>query len=175
MRPDAAAALLLAAALAFAPAVQALDAPNVVVISPTLVTSGQPTRQSLERLGAEGFEVVIYLAPPTVRDAIADEPAIVERQGLRFINIPIPFDAPAAAHFKAFADAMQAAGGRKVLVHCQVNMRASTMVFLLRTVTRGEPPEAAYRDVARVWSPDGPWKRLAVDLLRGRGIAFEPY
>jgi uncharacterized protein YfaQ (DUF2300 family) len=39
---------------------------DVVPLSSAPVTSRQPTRQSLERLAARGFKVVIYLALPTV-------------------------------------------------------------------------------------------------------------
>ena len=63
---------------------------------------------------------------------------------------------------------------RKVLVHCQVNMRASSMTFLYRVIVGGEKPDA-YEAVAKVWSPEGPWKRLLTDQLRKAGIAFEPY
>lgn len=50
-----------------------LAAPNVVEISPRLVTSGQPSAEALAGLKAQGFEAVIYLAPPTVTDAVRDE------------------------------------------------------------------------------------------------------
>jgi protein tyrosine phosphatase (PTP) superfamily phosphohydrolase (DUF442 family) len=152
-----------------------LQAPNVVVISPRLVTSGQPGASALSRLGAQGFDAVIYLAPPTVSDAVADEPALLQRQGLRHINIAIPFDAPSAAHFERFVAAMAELADKRVLVHCQVNMRASTMVFLHRVIVGKEAPETAYEAVSRVWVPSGPWRQLVVSLLRRHGINFEPY
>lgn len=152
-----------------------LEAPNVVVISPRLVTSGQPTAASLATLKAQGFDADIYLAPSTVSDAVRDEQAIVERQGLEYLNIPIRFDRPTEADYEAFAAAMQRLAGRKLLVHCQVNMRASSLVFLHRVIASREPPDTAYESVARVWSPAGPWKALIVKLLRGHGITFEPY
>jgi protein tyrosine phosphatase (PTP) superfamily phosphohydrolase (DUF442 family) len=154
---------------------QAIEAPNVVVISPRLVTSGQPTAQALAKLGAQGFKAVIYLAPPTVRDAIPNEGEIVRRQGLEFVNIPIPFGQPTEADFQQFIQAMNRFADRKVLVHCQVNMRASTMTFLYRVVARHEAPEAAYESVAQVWSPEGAWKKLLVTQLAKAGIAFDPY
>jgi len=84
-----------------------LDAPNVVAISPRLVTSGQPTAASLATLAAQGFGAVIYLAPPTVPDAVRDEKAIVEGQGLAFVNIPINFGKPVEADFDAFRAALE--------------------------------------------------------------------
>ena len=53
-------------------------------------------------LAAEGFEAVIYLAPPTVSDAVKDEALIVARQGLVFVNIPIGFEHPTAKDFETF-------------------------------------------------------------------------
>lgn len=174
---------LAAIAVAFSAALPAaarcedrtIQAPNVVAISPTIVTSGQPTADSLAHLGEQGFKADIYLAPPTVPDAVPNEKDIVTGQGLEFVNIPIPFGKPTGADFEQFAATMKRFQGQKVLVHCQVNMRASTMTFLYRVIVLHEQPETAYEPVARVWSPRGPWKDLVVAQLRKAGIAFEPY
>lgn len=151
-----------------------LVAPNIVEISPRLVTAGQPSASALAALKAQGFEVVIYLAPPTVSDAVRDEPLIVARQGITFVNIPIRFDDPTEADFLAFAAVLDGLSNRKVLVHCQVNMRASVMTFLYRVIVRKEPPGPAYDAVTKVWSPHGPWRRLIQEQLRKHAISFEP-
>jgi protein tyrosine phosphatase (PTP) superfamily phosphohydrolase (DUF442 family) len=152
-----------------------LRAPNVVPIYSTLVTSGQPTADALAHLAAQGFGAVIYLAPPSVSDAVPAEADIARQQGMEFVNIPIAFNNPTQADFQAFVAAMGRLGDRKVLVHCQVNMRASSMTFLHRVIVRGENPEQAYEAVAKVWSPQGPWKHLLVAELGRVGIAFDPY
>jgi protein tyrosine phosphatase (PTP) superfamily phosphohydrolase (DUF442 family) len=149
-------------------------APNRVDISPALTTSGQPTRDFLETLQAQGFEVVIYLAPPTVPDAVAEEPKIVGRQGLVFVNIPMDFGKPTAADFVAFTRTMQAFADRKVFVHCQMNFRASSMVFLHRAITIKEPPGPAWQSVQKAWVPNDVWKRYIVDTLRANRVEFEP-
>ena len=154
---------------------RSLQAPNVVPISSKIVTSGQPDAVALSGLAALGFSAVIYLAPPTVSDAVADEADIVRAQGLEFINIPIQFGNPTEADFQAFVATMQRLGKRKVLVHCQVNMRASSMTFLYRVIVGHEKPELAYESVARIWSPEGPWRRLIAAQLKNAGIVFEPY
>ena len=140
-----------------------------------LVTSGQPTANSLSHLAEQGFAADIYLAPLTVSDAVPGEAEIVRRQGMEFINIPIKFGKPTEADFQAFVEAMDKFHDRKVLVHCQVNMRASSMTFLYRVIVGHEDPEKAYESVARVWSPEGPWKALIIGQLRKANIAFEPY
>ena len=155
--------------------VSTLRAPNAVEISPRLVTSGQPSAEALATLAAAGFAAVLYLAPPTVPDAVRDEAQIVARQGLVFVNIPMAFDNPTEQDFEAFAGVLRGLAGRKVLVHCQINLRASTMVFLYRSIVAREDPRAAYEAVSRVWTPDGPWKRLVQQQLRKHAIDFEPF
>src|SRR5690348_5640656 len=77
-----------------------IAAPNVVPISPRLVTSGQPTAEALARLGGQGFQAVIYLAPLTLPNAVKDEPEILARQHIAFVNIPINFGKPGVADFE---------------------------------------------------------------------------
>ncbi len=149
--------------------------PNRVEIDPRLVTSGQPAAEALASLAAQGFEAVIYLAPPTVSDAVRDEALILGKQGLVFVNIPIKFDNPTEKDFEAFTAVLAALAKRKVLVHCQINLRASSMVFLHRVISEKHDPRGAYDAVAKVWSPDGPWKTLMQTLLRKNGVSFEPY
>ena len=171
-RPLVLALTIAATAAAFAQTPD-LVAPNVVAVSPRLVTSGQPSAEALANLKASGFEAVIYLAPPTVSDAVRDEHLIVARQGLTFINIPIRFDNPTEADFETFASVLKGLGDRKVLVHCQINLRASSMVFLFRTIVLKEDPRAAYDAVSRVWVPDTAWRRLIEGQLAKHKVAFE--
>ena len=166
--------LLVVTALALPALAHEGPAPNRVDISQALTTSGQPTKAFLETLKSQGFEVVIYLAPPTVSDALADEPKIVGRQGLVFVNIPMDFSNPTAADFDAFTKVLRAFEGRKLFVHCQMNFRASSMVFLHRAVTLREPPGPAWQSVQKAWVPNETWKKYIVDTLRANKLDFEP-
>ncbi|MGM9488443.1 protein tyrosine phosphatase family protein [Ideonella sp. YS5] len=152
-----------------------LAAPNVVLITPKLVTSGQPSAEALARLGEQGFQAVVYLAPLSLPNAVKDEPGILARQHIEFVNIPINFGKPSAEDFEQVAATLDRWQDRKVLVHCEVNMRASSMVFLYRTLRLKEKPEVAYEAVEKVWSPRGVWRELIVAQLKQGGVAFEPY
>jgi len=166
-------AILLAAPIGAA--AQSGDPPNLVVISERLTTSGQPPLAWLDKLKGNGYDAVIYLAPATVPDAVRDEPLTVSRQGLIFVNIPIRWEAPTAEDVRTFSAVLTALGQRKVHVHCQLNYRASSMVFLHRTLVGGEDPGQAYDAVSRVWSPTGAWRRLLQDQLNARGITFDVF
>jgi protein tyrosine phosphatase (PTP) superfamily phosphohydrolase (DUF442 family) len=148
-------------------------APNLVEIDPRLVTAGQPTLAGLGTLAAQGFAAVVYLAPFSVADAIREEPDILAAQGIRFVHLPVPFDRPAASHADALRRTLGELAGVRTLVHCQVNLRASSLVFLHRVIDRGDDPALAWEAVTRVWQPAGPWRRLIASQLRVHGIAFE--
>lgn len=152
-----------------------LDAPNEVPIDARWVTAGQPSRAGLMRLKDLGYAQLLYLAPFSVGDAIADEPQLVRQQGLRFDHVPIPWGDPGLAHVDAVFAKLNAWPVRaKGLVHCQVNMRASVMVFLHRVLVRGHDPEQAWGAVTKVWTPEGRWRTLVDDALRRGGVRFDP-
>jgi protein tyrosine phosphatase (PTP) superfamily phosphohydrolase (DUF442 family) len=153
--------------------VAGIVAPNVRVISPLLVTAGQPDRASLQRLKAEGYAAVISLAPGDTADAVPEQSQILAAQGIEFVHVPIPWQAPEAKHLDAMAAAMQRLKGKKVLVHCQMNMRASALTFLYRTIHAKEDPAKAWADVKPLWTPRDQWAAFIDGQLRAHGIGFE--
>ena len=154
---------------------QGAPPPNLVPINQRLTTSGQPSAEWLGRLKAQGYGAVVYLAPATVSDALKDEGLIVSRQGLVFVNLPIAFDNPTTQDVQSFFALLQALSDRKVLVHCQVNLRASSLVFLYRVIVGREDPQPAFDAVSQVWQPEGAWKRLIQAQLRQHAVAFDPF
>ena len=96
----------------------------------------------------------MYLVPPGASDAVAGEADIVRAQGMDFMQLPMRWEPPTDADFDAFAAAMKRLRDGKVLVHCQINLRASTMTFLYRAITLREPVDKAYDNVTAVWSPN---------------------
>jgi protein tyrosine phosphatase (PTP) superfamily phosphohydrolase (DUF442 family) len=105
---------------------------------------------------------------------VKDEPELLKQRGIEFVHIPIPFMEPTQEHVVAITRTLQRLKDKKVLVHCQVNLRASVMVFLYRVITLREAPTHAYEAVSRVWSPEGPWRTLVVEQLKKHGINFQP-
>ncbi len=102
---------------------------NFVQINDQIGTSGQPTEEQFANAKADGYEVVINLAPHDAgNNALSDEPGLMRSLELDYHHIPIPFDDPQHAHYEAFCEAMEHVGDRKVLVHCAANFRVSAMV-----------------------------------------------
>ena len=123
-----------------------------------VTTSGQPSEAELAELAADGVRRVINLAPHSHARALPDEAGSVERLGMRYVHIPVDFQAPAQADFDAFCAAM--AGEDRVHVHCAANYRVSAFLFRYRRDVLGVDAARARADLQEVWQPDAVWERF---------------
>lgn len=142
---------------------------NHVEHSARLASSGMPTQAQMASIARAGFGSVINLAPDDALGSHDDEGALVERLGMRYFHVPIDFTAPQPVDYTRFAQAMREAGDQRVLVHCQLSLRASSLAFLYRTIELGEDVDHAYDDVARVWQPTPVWQAFLRETLRAHG------
>jgi protein tyrosine phosphatase (PTP) superfamily phosphohydrolase (DUF442 family) len=112
---------------------------------------------------------VINLAPPAEAGSLRDEADLAARHGMGYYNVPVDFAHPAAKDYGRFAELMRRHAGRHVYVHCQMNFRASSFVFLYRVLELGVDVNRAYDDVLRVWQPAPHWRSFIDDTLTERG------
>lgn len=145
---------------------------NYVVVGERIHTAGQPNAETLADLGDRGFELVVNLAPPTSPDAVANEGQLVAGDGVAYVNIPVNWQRPTAEEFDLFSAVMQGASDKQVLVHCQLNMRASAFTFLYRVVHEDVAPEAAFADLSRVWVPRDQWAEFVNTTLAAHEIDY---
>ncbi|MBY0270469.1 MAG: protein tyrosine phosphatase family protein [Burkholderiales bacterium] len=142
---------------------------NYVENTPRISSAGMPTRSQFAGIANAGFDTVISLAPANVLGAHDDEEALVTQRGMRYFNIPVDFAAPMPEDFAQFARILDSQRGKRVLVHCQINLRASSFVFLYRAIALKEDPDQAYDDVLRVWQPARQWRDFIRDTLIAHG------
>ena len=119
---------------------------NYVENTRGLASSGMPTEHQFSEIARAGYDVVVNLVPPGSVGTHSDEQGLVERNGMRYIGIPVDYAAPRVEDFEQFVRAVRASGGKRVLVHCQLGLRASTFVYLHRVV---QEFIYAYRPVRR--------------------------
>jgi protein tyrosine phosphatase (PTP) superfamily phosphohydrolase (DUF442 family) len=145
---------------------------NYVENTPHLSSAGMPTRAQFAAIAASGFGAIVNLAPDDAVGAHSNERALAEAQGLRYVHLPVDFMAPSIADYERVAQALREFGDRRVLVHCQISLRASTFVFLYRVIELGEDPDIAFDDVARVWQPSTQWRGFIREVLQRHGKAM---
>ena len=138
---------------------------NYLPISDTLATAGQPAAEHFAVIRAAGYEVVVNLAMPTSTDALPNEGELVAAQGMAYVHIPVVWEAPTEEDLERFFAVMDRNRGRKVLVHCALNMRVSCFVFLYRVLRLGTLAAEAWQDVLAIWEPNEVWQRFVDDML----------
>jgi protein tyrosine phosphatase (PTP) superfamily phosphohydrolase (DUF442 family) len=146
---------------------------NLVKWRTGLTSSAQPDANYLARGKSLGYEMVINLAPPQSQGSLEQEAGMLGRQGLVYVNIPVNFAEPTAEDFRLFSEMMKLAAKKQVLVHCQVNLRASSFTFLYRVIHEGAVIEEAQEKLLSVWSPDPTWKKFIESILAAHGKKVE--
>lgn len=141
---------------------------NYRPVTPRLATSGQPDEQELAAISAAGYTVVINLAlHDNPRYSLADEAGTVASLGMRYIHVPVQFDAPTDADLEAFFSAMDNNRDAKLWVHCAANKRVSVFMGLYRHLRCGVAVEEAFSLQREIWTPDAVWSAfLARQLTR---------
>ena len=131
---------------------------NFREVSPSLATSGQPKDQDLASIARAGYEVVINLAlHDDPRYSLADEAGTVRSLGMRYVHIPVQFNAPSKADLASFFDAMDQHRARKLWVHCAANMRVTAFLGLYRVLRQGWDYDRAFELMKSVWNPNDVW------------------
>ena len=138
---------------------------NYYALADGLVSSGQPSPAELTAIRDAGYQVLINLVPLDAEMALPDERAIVAALGLQYIHIPIVWDAPQIADAEQFFQAMETHRAQKVFVHCEVNYRASAMLYLYRRKYLGVDEQGAQQDLQWLWEPNATWKKFMDEVL----------
>src|SRR5579871_4369076 len=99
-------------------------------VSETLSCAGQPTEEQFRELIAGQFEVIINIGLLDTKYALPDEEGLVDDLGMDYHHIPVIFEDPQLSELDAFISRMDLDAGKKVLVHCAANYRASAFVGL---------------------------------------------
>ena len=90
--------------------------PAYRLIRPDLAAGGQPSPEALARLGEMGFRTVVNLR--TEKEGAAEERAVVETQGLRYVWVPVTADSFSLADVDAVQKAIDDPSSGPVLLHC---------------------------------------------------------
>ena len=141
------------------------DILNYRYISDNLVTSGQPTAEEFTLISRAGYQTVINLAPPNAANALPNEQAIATNLGMNYINIPVVWDHPTIEDFKQFCDVMESRKDHPIFVHCAMNMRVSTFVYLYRHLMMGVAASEAYATMLTIWKPNATWEQFIENAI----------
>ena len=144
---------------------------NFLALSDVLGTAGQPTQEQFAAIQKAGYQVVINLALTDSPNALTNERAIVEEQGMQYIHIPVVWEQPEVEDALKFFRAMNTNSGKKVFVHCAANKRVSAFIYLYCTLHRGISQEEAKKDLHKLWIPNELWSSFINQVAKQYGSA----
>ena len=167
-------AMICGAAFALEEADPALaEITNFRQYSATFASAGQPSREQFQAIAENGFERIVYIAFTDNTNALPDADIVVKDLGMEYMQIPVDFNSPRPSEYYAFADSMARNEGRKTLLHCQVNARATAFSFLYRVIDGNVPVDQAKADMNTVWQPNETWRDFIFEVLDQNGV--DPY
>jgi protein tyrosine phosphatase (PTP) superfamily phosphohydrolase (DUF442 family) len=122
---------------------------NACQLLPTVVTGGQPTAANLEAFKAAGGAVVLDLREPMEPRAI-DEPALVNRLGMDYVNVPVGAGGMSDETIDRVLDVLRGAEDRAVLVHCTSGNRVAGVLLPYLILDQALNEEDAINQAMRV-------------------------
>lgn len=129
-----------------------------------VATSGQPSSEEFAAIHDAGYQVIINLVPTDAEMALVGEKEIVENLGMSYIHIPVIWNSPQVSDIEKFFDAMQNNRDKRVFVHCEVNYRASSFMYLYRRKFLGVDETQARQDLQWIWSPNPTWRKFIQEV-----------
>ena len=127
-------ALVVGAACTSARAPEAVDPASIPayrLLRPGLAVAGQPVPQALAKLEDMGFRTVVNLR--TEKEGAAEERAIVEAQGLRYVWVPMTPDSFSLADVEAVQKVLDDPSTGPVLLHCASSNRVGAVWAVIQS------------------------------------------
>jgi uncharacterized protein (TIGR01244 family) len=116
------------------------EAPNWQRLGPGLAVAGQPTPDLLKKLGAMGFRTAVSLRAPS--EGFEKDQALVERQGLRWVNVPVSPGTFSKKDVEAVAKVLDDPAAGPVLLYCGSSNRVGGLWAVYQAM-KGKSPEEA--------------------------------
>jgi uncharacterized protein (TIGR01244 family) len=132
-----------------------------------LATAGQPEEEHLMRLAEAGYKTVIDLRT-SEEDPGFDEPGVVRRTGMEYVNIPVGHESIEDETFERFRGLMKDPERRPVLVHCSSANRVGALLIPYLVLDEGKSTEEAEEVVANVGLQTDELRRAAFSYTNER-------
>ncbi|MDE2419871.1 MAG: protein tyrosine phosphatase family protein [Gammaproteobacteria bacterium] len=133
-------------------------------IHENLSTSGQPSFDELALIADAGFEVVINLALTDASNVLVGEDRRVLELGMDYINLPLLFDRPSYTQALRALDTLKSLQDKKVWLHCALNMRVSSLMYMYRIHHLMIDEADAKALLSQIWIPNAEWSEIIKQL-----------
>jgi uncharacterized protein (TIGR01244 family) len=128
---------------------------NFLQVNSQFCTGGQPRPEHFARLKQDGVKAVLNLRTPSEHRA-EEERAEVEKQGMKYFNIPVVYTAPTNEQVDEFLRITDDAANRPMFIHCTAAIRVGAFWMIRRALRDGMTVDAALEDAKKVGLSNAP-------------------
>lgn len=139
-----------------------MEAQSTYRVFDWLWTSGQLSERDIDELPGLGIEAVINLALPSSSNALRGEAELITDKGISYFHIPVVWEKPELSQLSTFFGLLDSLKGKRVWVHCAMNMRVSAFIYLYRKLRLKEDEESAVFPMNQIWEPNETWKTFVL-------------
>jgi uncharacterized protein (TIGR01244 family) len=131
------------------------DIRNFLQVTPEFCTGGQPRPEHFAKLKANGVKSVLNLRQPGEHRADEEKQA-VDAAGLKYFNIPVNYQSPAAAEVDRFLELTDDPANRPMFIHCTAAIRVGAFWMIRRVLRDGMTIDAALEEAKKVGLREAP-------------------
>jgi uncharacterized protein (TIGR01244 family) len=126
------------------------EVPNILCVDERFATAGQPKDSAFAKLAENGYRAVLSLRTGSEGIDLAHEKEMVEKAGLRFINIPVQSSSPKPEQVGEFIKAVKDKDNQPMLIHCGSANRVGAFWMIYRVVDQGWSEEKALEEAMTI-------------------------
>jgi protein tyrosine phosphatase (PTP) superfamily phosphohydrolase (DUF442 family) len=141
------------------------DVPRVLCLDGSFTTSGQPTEQAYAKAGAGGFHSVLSLRTANEGVDLTRERSLVEKNKLRYFNIPVVTSRPRPEQADEFLRLVKEKSNHPMLINCASANRVGAFMMIFRALEQGWAEDKAMEEAIKIGLRGDELKKFARDYI----------
>ena len=137
------------------------DAPIILCIDDKPASGGRPSEEAYAKAAANGFRSVLTLRAKNDGVDPISERFIVEKQRLRYFNLPFLSTLPSTEQINEFLRLVRDKNNQPMLINCAFVERVAPYMMIFRVVEQGWSEEKALNEAAQAGIPRNELKNAA--------------
>jgi protein tyrosine phosphatase (PTP) superfamily phosphohydrolase (DUF442 family) len=126
------------------------DVPRLMCLDDRFTTGGQPTDQAYTKAAASGFRSVLSLRAGSEGVDLFRERAVVEKNNMRYFNIPVITSAPRPEQADEFLRLVKEPSNHPMLINCASANRVGAFMMIYRVLEQGWSEDKAVSEAYKI-------------------------
>ena len=142
--------------------------PRVLCLDGSFTTGGQPTEGAYAKAAASGFRSLLSLRTAAEGVDLGRERFLVEKNKMRYFNIPVVSSAPRPEQADEFNRLLKDKTNHPMLINCASANRVGAFMMIFRVLEQGWPEDKALEEAVKIGLRGDELKKFASDYIAQR-------